>query len=167
MSLTNPTDTAQQLPNAQQHLRTQKDVTSQFYIRGSFVGTTLITLYLHIEMAVTEHDFGSKISVELLATMLALFLLALLVGYIIGIVPAFVTGAAFYRLLSGRTAEQFNPATRTILLGALAGMIWVLLALICDFVFTTDFWFTLIVAAVVLPTSMICAFYERRFIEYS
>jgi hypothetical protein len=92
--------------------------------------------------------------------MLGMMFIALILGYLLGVLPTFLTGQLFQRLIRPHLAQ----ATRKTFLfyGACAAMVWspfLLFGLFSLIAFMSIAWFLF---CIILPTSLLCSWLEWR-----
>ena len=87
--------------------------------------------------------------------MLALMCVALVMGYVIGILPAYLTSKMFYKLL-GDPQENMHRS-HYLKCGALVALLWSLFLIFCFGSVQLLIWMLIFLGLVVFPTTLICA----------
>ena len=132
---------------------------------GPLIATFFVVISGHTPLLLDDplRFLQGLITPSIIFPMLAMMLLALIFGYILGLIPTFLTGQFFQRL----TLPHLAHATYKTFLyyGACAAMVWSPLLLLGCFslmAFLTIAWFLF---CVILPTSLLCSWLEWR--QYS
>lgn len=87
--------------------------------------------------------------------MLARMCIALVMGYVIGILPAYLTSEMFYKLL-GESQENMHRR-HYLKCGALAALLWSLFLIFCFGSVQLLIWMLIFLGLVAFPTTLICA----------
>lgn len=152
------------MPLAEQVKPTPHIVAATFTRYGPFIATCIVVMCGHIPILLSDPIAFLKglITSSIIFAMLGMMLLALIFGYILGVLPTFLTGQFFQHLIRPHLA---TATQKTFLYyAACAAMVWSPLLL-----FGLFGWMALISIAwflfcVIVPTSLFCGWLEwRRF----
>ena len=126
------------------------------------IATFIIVISFHILFFLDDplQFLIGLITPSIIFPMLALMCVALVVGYVIGIIPAYLTSKIFYKLL-GDPQENMRRS-HYLKCGALATLTWSPLLIFGVFCIGTLILLGLFLLIVVLPTTLICADLEWR-----
>lgn len=136
---------------------------NQFTIFGFAIATTIIVFVGH---ALAYQDrpmefFSGLIDPATMLMMLILFLISLVVGCFIGVIPAFITGLCFKYFFENKLVSA--NYLKTGFYGFLVSFIWLPMIFLFYFIHSPTFDMLLIFwAIVILPTCIICAMLEKR-----
>lgn len=129
---------------------------------GPLIATCIVVMFGHLPLLLNEplRFLKGLITPSIVFSMLGLMLIALVFGYILGLLPTFLTGQFFQHLIRPHLAQ----ATQKTFLyyGACAAMVWsplLLFGLFSLITFMSIAWFLF---CVILPTSLLCSWLEWR-----
>ena len=133
-----------------------------FFRFGPFIATFILIFLGHSPLIFFEpiRFLTGLVTPSILFSMLALMVLALIVGFCIGILPTYITGLIFQKLIQNKIKNL--TLLQSLFYGFCAGlswMVWVLIGLLEPKVILPILIF---VGMVIIPTSMLCALLEWR-----
>ena len=136
---------------------------SAFIAIGSFFGTFIFTLSFHLLIFLDDpiRFLHGLITPHIIFPMLLGFVFILPFGYLIGLLPAFISKLLFEHFY----AVKISPASfsRATLYGLVIGLIWSPLILVIDLAIGLEFKLFLYVEFVlILPVCVICTWIEWR-----
>lgn len=142
---------------------TKKMNFSNAYTRyGPLIATFLIVLAGHSPIIIldTLRFLQGLITPSIIFPMLALMVIASVVGYAIGIIPVYITWLVFEKKFAMKLPSA--TAFQALLYGVYAGLIWTPFLLL-SFIDIKIFYFGLAFCGlIILPTSAICGWLEWR-----
>lgn len=126
------------------------------------IATFIIVISFHILFFLDDplQFLIGLITPSIIFPMLALMCVALVVGYVIGIIPAYLTSKIFYKLLGDPQENMRRSHYHKC--GALAALTWSPLLIFGVFRIGTLILLGLFLLIVVFPTTLICADLEWR-----
>ena len=138
------------------------NISFHFTCYGPQIATCLVVICGHLPLIVNDpiRFLSGLITPSIIIPMLGMMFIALILGYLLGVLPTFLTGQLFQRLIRPHLAQ----ATRKTFLfyGACAAMVWspfLLFGLFSLIAFMSIAWFLF---CIILPTSLLCSWLEWR-----